>query len=652
MSRIISRLLSFLLMFLLIFSYIFAQPEESNQPARVKDDQQIRQEEQAETEVIDLGKIEVEKDVIEKPVVFPSDVNSSGQSIVTFQSNEIEMNSKHNIVDLTKDVSGVYFNKAGIMNTATGAQAPSVVKIRGIGEKPNSGLLTVVDGRPQSMGIWRHPLFNIHSIDTIETVEIIKGPAGVEYGNQAVGGVINIQTKRIKTDGMKTIIGFGLGSYNSQDYFINNLLKKGKFDYSVSAGYRSTAGDRANSDSYQENYHVGIGYELTENWYIRGNADYADILFYNPGLTNGPLARYDEGTPGETFQRDFDIRLEHECDSLKGYAIVYADTGLNKFHEESDNMYENYGARLKEAFNLFKGNLIKTGFDFQRFGGIYNNFASPPSPKLKKKRLVQYQNEYSPYIIVEQTFDKTTLSGGLRYSYNDKWKDEIIPGLGAKVNIFGNQYVFANAQKGYKTPEIGREFMASTLKPEYKVTEPERYWQYEVGLNNAWERFFYKVSAYQIEGINLIQMVPPPPPPPRFVNTGAIVIRGVEVDTYVKPFKIIKVGTLLSYLDPGKKTANIAFFNGKVYILSRILKSLSLNVETEFAKDRYDANERKQELEDYMIYNANLLYNLSFKNLDANFYMDAENILNEKYLVKIGYPVPGLLIKGGLILKI
>ncbi len=38
--------------------------------------------------------------------------------------------------------------------------------------------------------------------------------------------------------------------------------------------------------------------------------------------------------------------------------------------------------------------------------------------------------------------------------------------------------------------------------------------------------------------------------------------------------------------------------------------------------------------------------------LYANFYIDAENILNEKYLVKEGYPVPGLLVKGGVILKI
>jgi len=606
----------------------------------------------AQSESVDLGKIKVE----EKPVVeiednIICDVNDYGQSVTVFKSNAVELNSKPNIVDLTKDVAGVYFNKAGLVNFQAGPDAPSVIKIRGIGEKPNSGILTVIDDRPQSIGIWRHPLFDTLSLDTIESVEVVKGPASVEYGNQAVGGVINIKTKRMKTDGFKTIIGLCYGSYNSQDYFINNLLKKGRFDYNISAGYKSTAGDRKNSDSYQENYHIGLGYELSKNWYVAANADYADILFFNPGPTNENWERY-QGA-GETFQRDFDIRVEHNYRKIKGKILVYADTGLNKFFKTfnpfigklipgSYNRYENCGTRIMEEFRLLNNNITKIGFDWQQFGGLFDSRLPNPT---KRKIVQKYENDYSAYIITTQKFNIFSFSCGVRYAYNDKWGEEIIPQAGIKLSLLESQILYANVNKGYKTPAMGR-----IIWSDYDELEPEEFWQYETGLKHLInDSFFYNISVYQIEGNNLLKE---DPVDNKLKNTGKFVFRGTEADIWIKLFKRVKMGTLLSYLDPGNKTAHIAFFNGKAYVISRIMNSLSLKVETEFAKDRYDSNEKKDKIDDYIILNSNLLYNIKIKKIDTNFYIDAENILNKKYLVKKGYPVPGFVIKAGVLLKI
>lgn len=592
---------------------------------------------EVESETVDLGKIEVEEKVVtEIEQAITAGINNYGQSIVVFNSNAIEPNSKHNIVDLTKDVAGVYFNKAGLINFYAGKEAPSVFKIRGIGEKPNSGILTVIDDRPQSIGIWRHPLFDTLALDTIESVEVIKGPASVEYGNQAVGGVINIKTKRMKTDGIKTIIGLCYGSYNSQDYFINNLLKRGKFDYNISAGYKSTAGDRKNSDSYQQNYHIGIGYEINKNWYIRANADYADILFFNPGPTNESWER--DKAAGETFQRDFDISVEHNYKKAEGKVLIYADTGLNKFFKDSNNRYENYGVRIKESINLFKGNKTQIGFDWQQFGGVYDNYPSGRDKKFRK-----YENDYSPYIITTQKFNIFSFSCGLRYAYNDKWGDETIPQAGIKLSLLESQIFYANVNKGYKTPAMGQ-----IIWSDYDELEPEEFWQYETGLKHLInDRFFYNISVYQIEGNNLLKK-----DDNKLKNTGKFVFRGTEANIWIKLFERVKMGTLLSYLDPGDKTAHISFFNGKAYVISKIMESLSLNIETEFAKDRYDYDERKDKLDNYMILNSKLLYTTKIKNIITNFYIDAENILNKKYLVKTGYPVPGFILKAGVVLKI
>lgn len=603
---------------------------------------------QTESDYVDLGKIEVEDTHIsEIPQNINSDINNKGQSKVTFNSNAIELDSKNNVVDLTKDVSGVYYNKAGIMNFQAGVNAPSVFKIRGIGEKPNTGILTVIDDRPQSIGIWRHPLMDTLSLDSVESVEVIKGPSGVEYGNQAVGGVIHIKTKKMKQDGMKTILGLGYGSYNAQDYFVNNLFKSGKFDYNISAGYKSTSGDRKNSDSYQENYHVGIGYDLSKKWRVSAHSDYADILFFNPGETNNPLERYSNKGGGETFQRNFDIQIEHSYNKIKGKTILYADTGLNKFFKDSNNQFENYGLRIIENINFIKNNKTKVGFDWQQFGGVYDISPSGSDKKVKK-----YQNDYAAYFLTQQKISIIILSGGIRYTYNDLWDDKMIPYTGLKVNTFDSQYIYGNVQKGYKTPELGREFMSELFifMPKYEVTKPEEYWQYEAGLYQLLKKFFYKIAVYQIEGENLIQTVYGKPP--IIKNSGKIFIRGIEIDTYVKPVDNIKLGTLLSYLEPGSKTAHLTFFNGKVYTVFSLLKSLSIKAESEFARNRYDADEKNDKLDDYIVFNSGLYYTTQLKNIKTDFYIDFENIFNKQYLVREGYPVPGLLVKAGVLLKI
>ncbi|MBN1897772.1 MAG: TonB-dependent receptor [Spirochaetes bacterium] len=598
------------------------------------------------SETIDLGEIKVKKETV--PVVKDesvSDLNRSSQSVVTFRSQTIENNSRHNVIDLTKDVSGIYFNKTGPVSFQVGSKNPSVFKIRGLGEIPNTGVLTFVDDRPQSMGIWRHPLLDTLSLDAVESVQVIKGPSGVEHGNQAVGGVIDIRTKRMRKDGIRTAIGLAYGSYNSQDYFINNRFKTGPFDYNLSVGYKSTEGGRENSDSYQQNYHMGAGYEINANWYVRANVDYADILFYNPGPTNADWGRYDAA--GKTIQRDFDFRVEHEYDHIRGKVILYADTGLNKFFNDSNNIFEDYGLRIMETVQLFKGNQTKIGFDWQQFGGVYNDHPAGGHQELKK-----IQNDYAAYTLMDQKLDIVILSGGIRYAYNNVWDEIIIPSGGIQVNIRADQYLYGNAQRGYKTPEFGRECMAIINPPEYNVTEPEDYWQYETGLKEIHNRFFYKLSYYQITGKNLIQQVGPPPFPPSFENSGKIIINGLELEAWVKPIPAIKSGLLLGYLDPGKKTAHLALFNGKAYTIIQITSPLSMKVEAEFARDRYDSDEKKEKLDDYMVLNSSVNYDLTMSNTEWHFYLDAENILNEKYLVRSGYPAPGLILKTGVLLNI
>ena len=70
-----------------------------------------------------------------------------------------------------------------------------VVSMRGFGENAPNNTLVLVDGRRLNNPTLAGPDLNSISIKDIERIEILQGGAGVLFGDQAVGGVINVITR-------------------------------------------------------------------------------------------------------------------------------------------------------------------------------------------------------------------------------------------------------------------------------------------------------------------------------------------------------------------------------------------------------------------------------------------------------------------------
>ena len=85
------------------------------------------------------------------------------------------------------------------------------MSMRGIGGPaqaglPTTGLLVLIDGHPQYMGLMGHPIADAYQSMLVERVEVVRGPASVLYGSNAMGGVVNIVTRHMAQDGIKTDI--------------------------------------------------------------------------------------------------------------------------------------------------------------------------------------------------------------------------------------------------------------------------------------------------------------------------------------------------------------------------------------------------------------------------------------------------------------
>ena len=88
------------------------------------------------------------------------------------------------------------------------------INLRGISGGAGQ-LLVLIDGHPQYQGIYGHPISDSYQTQMAERIEVLRGPASVLYGSNAMGGVMNIVTRQARKDGVRTNINLGAGSYGT-----------------------------------------------------------------------------------------------------------------------------------------------------------------------------------------------------------------------------------------------------------------------------------------------------------------------------------------------------------------------------------------------------------------------------------------------------
>lgn len=83
------------------------------------------------------------------------------------------------------------------------------------GDDVNGRVLVLMDGLPVMTA--GNNIFNWDtiSLDTVERIEVVRGPASALYGSSAMGGVINIITRKPTEEGFKTTVGTKFGRYNT-----------------------------------------------------------------------------------------------------------------------------------------------------------------------------------------------------------------------------------------------------------------------------------------------------------------------------------------------------------------------------------------------------------------------------------------------------
>lgn len=400
---------------------------------------------------------------------------------------QIETSGINNLTDLLKSYVNIDVIEYPGYN--------SYFSIRGF--KPTEGKYTtvLVDGVPAGT-----TNMSTLSLGDVEQIEFLKGPFSSIYGSDAMGGVVNVVTKKNKstiTGNVKAGIGSfqsAKGAFNIGGRLVDKLSFDAAFDYSAqSQNYKignhntlkESATDKAiiGVDTYGKRM-VGstyngisgkarIGYDFTPNWSL----DFTEMIFVGKDLPTGGNFWAAYGTKKKDVTRytsKFELAGKAGMNNIL-FVPYYSRARTKTYNANEDNAYvttdsqlDTYGFTLNDNIHVGDHN-VAFGFDNKNELNKLTSFSDRDVIKAPYKP--NFRNtSWGLYLQTNLKFfdKKMNVSAGLRYDYinfklketpglNNSGKTEnyntVNPNIGAKYNITKDLAVYTSFGTAFSMPD-------------------------------------------------------------------------------------------------------------------------------------------------------------------------------------------------------
>ena len=348
------------------------------------------------------------------------------------------------VADVLKDVPG-----ATVMDTGVGAYEKKVV-LNG-----DERVLVLVDGKRVNidMGTMSRASYDLNQmpdVSLIERIEVVKGHGGALYGSDAVGGVINIITKKMDHSYGKVSMGFG--SHQARDAKAMYTIKEGKTGVMVASskykqGYheykdaKTEANKRWPVASTYENEKVSVklSQELSETSNLELGYDFSKFEGVRSYSTKAKSASFSNKKTND-FYAKYNWTVN---DKDQGFIQLYR----NKYdYYNAGDMYEtDTGFEAQQNITLSDNNRLVVGASYRKAKALNATSYTAEKSINNKAVFVSDQWEFAP---------SWTLDAGVRYDKHSTAGSKTTWSAGLNKKFDENSHAYFNWGQVFKAPTL------------------------------------------------------------------------------------------------------------------------------------------------------------------------------------------------------
>ena len=580
-----------------------------------------------------------------------TDIRHLSQTVSVISRTEIEQSMQSSLLPvLTEQVPGLFTTARGVMGYGVSSGGAGAISIRGLSGSTGQ-MMVLIDGHPQYMGLMGHPIADSYQSLMAERVEVLRGPASVLYGSNAMGGVVNIVTRQ-PHDGVRTDIHAGYGACNTVETEVCNRVHKSGVTSVVSASYNRTDGHRSNMEFEQYGGYAKLGYDISKQWNIAADVNVTHFNASQPGSVSSPLEDADQRITRGMTSLQVNNHYNRTSGSISGFYNFghhyinegYAEGASPKTYRFDSHDYM-AGMSVYQSVQMFTGNRLTIGLDYFAFGGRARNVYVEGDRTGDADTLINKTvHEVAGYLDFRQHITSwVTLNAGVRVDYHSLTGVAYVPQAGIGLHLPYAIEMKLSANKGYRNPTLKEMYLFPPQNPDL---QPESLWTYEWAFSQQLlsGRLHYALNVFYIDGKNIILSLPNPNGAGMLnQNSGKINNAGVETQVGWQINDAWSLDANYSYLY--MKSPVVAAPEHKLYVGALYREGRwSVSTGVQYIHGLY-TSVSPVEQQNFVLWNLRGQVQVCRW---LSLWVRGENLLAQQYEINKGYPMPLATAMGGV----
>ncbi|MFA4967378.1 MAG: TonB-dependent receptor [Candidatus Margulisiibacteriota bacterium] len=422
------------------------------------------------------------------------------------------LRGKTNLGEVLREIPGIDIKSSGYLGSVTSS------RLRG---STSQQVLVLIDGKRANSPLLGMIDLGDILLDNVERIEVARAPLSALYGSDAIGGVVNVITK--KKDNAFTV---AYGTYNTQKA---NLSLGG-----TAISLIKSDGFRQNGDYTAQQ----IGQKL--GWALRGIGDVGmSLTYYNsdkgvPGVPNSQTDLYSASTPGDR-QKDQNLFADLSLNRKDGDLMTEAKIYYNNLYEYSryydffaQNFIDSDFRTEQKAVELTQSRDFKNSFTLLH--GIEAREDSGRSTYAGNHSVDNYA------LFGQMQFNNKNLNlvTGARVDAHSTFGSVVSPRIGINYEFLNDCSLKASAGSAFKAPTLNDLFYNNPTWFTFgnPNLSPERSQSAEIGIEKRFGRLLSFSFNYYLSSISdlILWDYDPLTYTTRVKNVGAVEGRGGELE--------------------------------------------------------------------------------------------------------------------------